>query len=297
LIVWLTGTALFIAAPAHAQNAGVLRVSGSVDGDVAEGERIVVHADLRHNGGYRKIDEIRVSLTSNGVEVEAVSVEPNLNSITMLGVGSKSLVDASPLEGAFFRVSGQSIRLDARGKQLKVTIPITLLSDPPEGSRLEISANAGLASAGPEPVSQPVEHRSAISWAGILLAGAVALFAGAVLGASVGARRRPRSSVYDSVRRRIDDTAGEPAAGETRPVAARASTDDGTAAPPVPPTRKKASARKAPAKKAPAKKAPAKTSAAKKTSAKKPSARRPAAKRAAPPRRRPSGGGRGGSTT
>ncbi|MCA1726221.1 MAG: hypothetical protein LC722_00755 [Actinobacteria bacterium] len=270
LISSLAGILLLAAPAALAQDAGVLTVSGSVDGEVLKGERIVVHVDLNHKGGYRKIDEIRVALVANDIEVESVLIEPPVNSVNIPGAGTKSFLDTQPVEGAFFSVIGDEVRLDARGKRLRMTIPIRMLSDPPEGSRLEVSAKAGLATAGPDALTQPAEHKTARSLAGILLAATVAVFAGAAIGVSVGARRRPGPSVYDSVRRRLDE-----------PAAASDSAKD-----------KSAPARKATAKKATAKKATAKKATAKKSPAKKSPARRSSAAG-----RRPSGPRRGGRTT
>jgi hypothetical protein len=105
-------------------------------------------------------------------------------------------------------VNPAQVSLTARGKQLRMTIPIRMRNDPPPGARLSFEASAvPLAQLGPKALTKPVEGSGGFSWGTLGLAIAVALFAGGFFGNVFASRRRspPRASVYAAVQRRLSE--------------------------------------------------------------------------------------------
>ncbi len=282
---FLVGGLLLSAGAAEAQT-DALKISGEIDGELANGERVVAQLRLTHARGFRRIQRIELSLKTNGVIVETLEIEPALFSVGIRGAVTTSFLDEDELRGAFFGLTPADVEIRSKGKELRLTIPIRFLTDPPPGSRLVAQAlGEGPSRAGPIELGSPAAERSSITWTSVLLAAAVALFAGGVIGATTSAKRKPKTaSVYGAVRDRMDVKPGPDA------VIAPAKVAPAKVAP-----AKVAPARKAPAKKAPAKKAPAKKAPAKKAPAKKAPAKKAPAKKA--PAKKASARGRSGGRT
>src|SRR5205823_7428549 len=111
--------------------------------------------------------------------------------------------------GTFFRVSGQDVSTASSGDRLTLTVRATMLQDAPPGSRIgmvavdDFGGTARLVRA----AEVPARARSGFSWSELVLAAAVALFAGGFLGNLYSTRRQPvaRPSIYATVQRRLDE--------------------------------------------------------------------------------------------
>ena len=280
----LAGLMLF-GGSAEAQT-DALKVTGQVDGELVKGERVDVSLRVSHAGGFRRIQRIELSLDSGGITVETLEIEPALFSIAIQGSHTTSFLDEDELRGAFLGVRPAAVEIRSRGKELRLTLPIRLVADFPAGSRLVVRAlGAGPSRAGPVALGTPASERSSLTVTSLLLAAAVALFAGGIIGAATSKRRPKTESVYGAVKRQIEPKP-EPAPAATPARKAPAKKAPAKKAPAKKAPAKKAPAKKAPAKKAPAKKAPAKKAPAKKAPAKKAPARKRASAKKAAGRRR-----------
>jgi hypothetical protein len=180
---------------------------GTVAGDLAAGNTVVVQLQIRHSGGWQHIDEVDVDLELHGSVIESLQFAPTQSSLAIVGDGAPaSLGQTTKISGAYFTIDPSKVALTARGQDLRVRIPIALRNDPPPGARMTFEASAvPLDSLGPKALTPPVESSSGFSWGALGTAALAALLIGAFVGNVVGVRRRPvqRVNVYGAVQRRL----------------------------------------------------------------------------------------------
>ena len=180
---------------------------GTVEGDLTAGTQLHVDLRVQHAKGWQHIEGINVSLALHGSTLEQLQLFPTQSSLAIVGAGAPASLGQSTLvRGDYFAVNPAQVTLSARGRSIRLAIPIRLRIEPPPGARLEFTASAvPLASLGPKALTPPVESNSGFSWGTLGTAVLAALLLGAVVGNVVGVRRRPqqRVSVYGAVQRRI----------------------------------------------------------------------------------------------
>jgi hypothetical protein len=180
---------------------------GTVEGDLTAGTLLHVDLRLQHAKGWQHIEGIEVSLALHGGTLERLQIFPTQSSLAIVGAGAPaSLGQSTEVRGDYFAVNPAQVSLAARGRSIRLIIPIRLRVEPPTGARLEFSASAvPVASLGPKALTPPVESNSGFSWGTLGLAIAVALFAGGFLGNVFAGRRRPPKgpSVYAAVARKL----------------------------------------------------------------------------------------------
>ena len=194
--------------PAGAQ-AGPLTASGTVVGELKQGQTARVRLVVRHTDGWQQVSDVEVNLVLRGLTLERMVFDPTHVSATIEGqAGPAGFGSPEVLRGTFFSLNAASIGIAAQGDQATITFPLQIVATPPASARLFYSAH-GLDDSvrAPRPLTPPIETDSGFSWGTLAVAAVAALFVGSYLGSTFASRRRPppRPSVYATVQRRLEE--------------------------------------------------------------------------------------------
>jgi hypothetical protein len=183
--------------------------SGQVTGDLSPGKVVTVHISISHPQGWQSVQSVEVALRLRGRTLDEIEFTASELSLSIAGDGGPVVLgQPGTLHGSFFRVDNSKVALQASGKRLGLTMPITLTAAPPPGGRLFYTYSAlGVPAPGFLPITPPVKAKAGFSWGTLGLAVAVALFAGGFVGNMVASNRRRQQgpSVYAAVARRLEE--------------------------------------------------------------------------------------------
>ena len=190
-----------------AATAPELRARGTVSGELEAGSTLMINLLVEHRQGWQHVTELHVNLELRGDVLDQLKFDVAIQALSVVGGGSSvGLGESETLQGSYIEVDASRVTLSAKGRELRVGIPIGVSADPPPGARLTYAASAlPLASTGFKPLTAPVEADEGFSWGTLGLAIAFALFAGGFIGNTFASRRRrpARPSVYGAVQRRL----------------------------------------------------------------------------------------------
>jgi hypothetical protein len=182
--------------------------TGSVTGELRSGEVLLVRIDINDPEGWQGVREVRVELQLRGRPLDQLVIDLAALSIHLVDEGPVvGLGREETLRGSYLRVSTRNVAVRGQGNELRVTLPMGLLAQPPPGARLFYDVSAlGYTSPGPRPLTPPVQEEDAgFSWGTLAAAVALALFAGGFVGNLFSSRRsRQRPSIYATVQRRLE---------------------------------------------------------------------------------------------
>jgi hypothetical protein len=202
-----------LAIPAVAQ-AGPLTASGTVTGELKQGQTSQVRLVVRHTDGWQQVSDVEVDLVLRGLTLERMVFDPTHVSATFEGqAGPAGFGAPEVLRGTFFSVNAASIGIAARGDQATITFPLRVLATPPPGARLVYLAHGFDNSVrAARTLTPPIETDTGFSWGALAVAVVAALFAGSFFGGTFASRRRPppRPSVYVTVQRRLKEEKPRP---------------------------------------------------------------------------------------
>ena len=175
---------------------------------MAAGSLLTVKVQVQHSQGWQHIQVVDVLLELRGNQLDDIQFTPTTSSLQILGgnAGPASLGESGHIRGAYFEIDPSKVALTAQGKNLRMTMPVRMISAPPPGATLAFQATAvPIAQLGPKTLTKPVSSNSGFSWGTLGLAIVVALFAGGFFGNVFAARRKPapRPSIYAAVERRM----------------------------------------------------------------------------------------------
>jgi hypothetical protein len=183
--------------------------SGQVTGDFSPGKVVTVHIAITHPQGWQAVQSVEIALRLRGSTLDEIQFTASELSLSIAGDGGPVVLgQPGTLHGRYFRVDNSKAALQASGKRLGLTMPITLTAAPPPGGRLFYSYSAlGVPAPGFLALTPPVKAKAGFSWGTLGLAVAVALFAGGFVGNLVASNRRRQQgpSVYAAVARRLDE--------------------------------------------------------------------------------------------
>jgi hypothetical protein len=199
--------------PAGAQ-VGPLTASGTVTGDLKQGQTAQVRLVVKHTDGWQQVSDAEVDLVLRGLTLERMVFDPTHVSATIEGqAGPAGFGAPEVLKGTFFSINAANIGIAAQGQQATITFPLRVVATPPPGARLVYLARGldGTVRA-PRPLTPPIESDAGFSWGTLAVAIVAALFAGSFFGGTFASRRRPapRPSVYATVQRRLDEEKPKP---------------------------------------------------------------------------------------
>jgi len=152
-----------------------------------------------------------VSLQWRGQPIDRVVVVPSAFSISIPSTDAGapvSIGEPGLLKGSAFTLDNSKVTVSAKENRYRLTFPLGLTADPPDGSRLVLSASdtSGVAAKDVAMTPPVVPEEKGIPWGTIGLAVAAALFIGAFVGNTFSTRRaRARPNVYATVARRLDE--------------------------------------------------------------------------------------------
>ena len=184
-----------------------LRASGQVTGRLANGKGVVVRISAHDRHGWQAVSDMDVELLLDGYVLDQITLDPPHLSISVAGGSPQAVGLGGAARGPFLEVNAKAVGLSARGDELRVVLPITLVASPPADARLYYAvSDTSLNSVGPSPLGTPAPPGGSFSWGTLIAAVLVALFAGAFVGGLFTSKRRapPRYSIYSSVQRGID---------------------------------------------------------------------------------------------
>jgi hypothetical protein len=201
-IVALCGLLLGAAGAAGAQAEGPA-VRGSVAGDLRRGGEARFTLSGRHPGGWQALRTVAVILELHGAVLEEVVYDVDGTSIE---VGDSRAVagTGNAAGGRFFRVGAFGVEVVTAGDRLRLSFAARVLQAPPPEARFRFLAEDDEGLTDVMTAAAVVEEDGAGLPPGtVVLAVLAALLAGGFFGARVATHRRPRTSVYGTVARRL----------------------------------------------------------------------------------------------
>lgn len=213
ITVWLViGLLLAVTGPAEAQQPRRgPRVSGSVVGELRQGDRVTFTVTAVEPRGYRELNQIRITMLLRDVPLAELTYIEDANSIGIRGGSLLEVGVPGTLEGSFFRFNGLDVRTEASGTKLMVTVPARVLADVPPGADFRFTAVNDSGATGVVVRHLNIEEAGiGFGWGTVLLAVLLALFVGAFVGNLFASRRRvaPKVSVYGTIQRRLNEEPG-----------------------------------------------------------------------------------------
>jgi hypothetical protein len=192
-----------------------LSVRGSVTGVLARGQQITVRVKATHPEGFQSLSEVTIDLELHGVVLEQMEYDAGQQTLR-IGGGSVLAGTGNVAAGEFFSVKGLGLRTTTAGNELTLSFRPSLVEEVPEGARFRFTATDDGGDEATSALKAAVEEEEGgLSLTTVILAIIGALVAGGFIGGQFTASRRPRSSVYSTVARKIDrDRVG--AAGKDR---------------------------------------------------------------------------------
>jgi hypothetical protein len=188
--------------PARAQPAE-LSVRGSVEGALERGGDARFTLTATHPQGWQALHAVSVVLDLHGAVLEEVVYDVDGTSIEV--GGNRAVAGTGNVaEGRFFRVGAFGLQVGTAGDRLRLSFTARVVQAPPAGARFRFIAEDDEGRETTRTVAAAVEEEDGgPSLTGVILAVLAALLAGGFLGARVATHRRPRTSVYGTVARRL----------------------------------------------------------------------------------------------
>jgi hypothetical protein len=202
LLAVVLGAGSALAAPSSK-----VKPTGSVTGELGQGNTVTVRVAIVHPNGWQNVKRVVVAMRLRGRPLDQIVFESQDLSLSIVGDGGPVVLgQAGELHGPFFVVDTSRVALQASKNRLGLIVPIRLAHAPPAGGRLFYTYSAlGAPAPGFLALTPPVKENGGFSWGTLGLAIAVALFAGGFVGNLFSSRRRPaRPSIYGTVQRRIE---------------------------------------------------------------------------------------------
>jgi hypothetical protein len=206
-------TLLVTATPALAQQEQ-LSVRGSVTGELVRGQRVTFRVTTTHPEGFRALKAVTILTDLRGASLEELVYEVDESAVA--SEGGKALVGTgNTITGRFFEVNAIGVRVSTGGNTLRVSLPMTVREDLPQGTRFRFVVEDDFGEEAEVAVRARVEEEEGLSISTVLAAIVLALLAGGFVGSRLAAHRRPAGSIYGTVARRIQEDresrAGRPA--------------------------------------------------------------------------------------
>jgi hypothetical protein len=200
--------ALLLLAPSGAALAqsDELGVRGKVTGSLGRGQRVRFDVTATHPEGWASIASVGAALELRGAALETLMFEPADSKLSS-GTSSVLAGTGDRLDGRFFEVAGTGITITTGGTTMTLRFSARMLAEVPAGARFRFTtvdlqgeeASTSLRAAVPE------EEGGGLSLGTVILAVIAALVAGGFFGGQLASSRKPKSSVYSTVARRITD--------------------------------------------------------------------------------------------
>ncbi len=206
--ILLVVSAVLLACPA----AGIaatkgLAITGGVQGNLTKGSTATLRIHVTEPDGLERLQEIRATLLLRNIPLVVLGYAPAFHAVTVVGGAFVPLGSPQVLSTSFFQLSGRDVTAATTGDRLDLAIRLHLIQDLPAGAQLGFSVSDSLGSASSVTSEALVRAAaSGFSW-GLLLTMVLAVFLlGGFVGSLVASRRlsRPRGSIYDVIRQRIE---------------------------------------------------------------------------------------------
>ncbi len=194
-----------------------LSVRGSVIGTLARGQQVTVRVTATHPEGFQSLSEVAIDLELHGVVLEQLEYDAAQQTLR-IGGGSVLAGTGNVAAGEFFSVKGLGLRTTTAGNELTLSFRASLVEEVPPGARFRFTASDDDGDEATSALKAALEEEdSGLSLVTVILAVLGALVAGGFIGGQFTASRRPRTSVYSTVARKIDrDRVGASAPGKDR---------------------------------------------------------------------------------
>ncbi len=183
-------------------------VSGSVSGGLSEGGHLTVRITAVEPEGWQSLHELEARLVVGGQVAERITfdIEDQLltvgGQIIAVGTGAGG-------SGAYFSAAGSDVIVTTGGARFEFAVKLEVLQDVPSSARFRLEAvdDFGRTASVTRVANAGSTSGGGLSWSSLVLAVALALFAGGFLGNTFASRRRPaaRKSIYSTIQRRIEE--------------------------------------------------------------------------------------------
>jgi len=192
-----------------------LTVTGTVGGDLTKGSTATLRIHVTEPGGLERLEEIRATLLLRNIPIVVLGYSPAFRAITVVGGAYVHLGSPEVLSTSFFQMSGGDLTETIAGDRLDLFIRLHLIHDLPAGTQFgfSVSDSLGDSSSFTTSASVPPPPRG-FSWGFVLTMVLAVFLLGGFVGSLFASRRlnRPRASIYDVIRQRIEqERVGAPA--------------------------------------------------------------------------------------
>lgn len=195
-------------APATAAEPVEVEATGSVSGELRDGEVVLVELDISDPNGWQGVQRVELELQLRGRSLDKLVIDVSRFQLYIVGgEAAVALGRERELRGSFIRVRAENVGLHGQGNDLEISVPLGLIAQPPPGARLFYGLSAlGYRSPGFQALTPPVQEQDrGFSWGTLAAAVAIALFAGGFVGNLFSSRRTRQSpSIYATVQRRLE---------------------------------------------------------------------------------------------
>jgi hypothetical protein len=185
-------------------------LKGSITGSVKAGGHITFSLNVVQPGGWQNLQKLQVILLLHSIILDEIDWDQKGSTVATpstfpVDVGSSALIT-----GTFFKLTGRDVRTTSQGTHLTMTIRAVMVQDAPRGAVFNLGAIddfLGITRI-TRPVQVPEAANGGFSWGALAAAVLGALFLGGFVGNLFSSRRRPAptTSVYATIRRRLDET-------------------------------------------------------------------------------------------
>jgi hypothetical protein len=224
LFVWMiVGWSFFPALTGSFQSPSQApQIEGSVEGRIVPGSRLTIRMTASPAEG-RDIIRTGIELVLREVPLQRIAYHPQDDTIgpadgILIPVGSPGIV-----AGPFLRFVASDVQAERDGESPSLRMEAILVDLPPPGSAFRFTAIDDRGSRGnlirlvePIPAAGPraADRGGGLTWGTVGLVVSAALFAGGFFGYLFASQKRPTPlpSIYDAIRRRLENEAVEQAA-------------------------------------------------------------------------------------
>ena len=192
-----------------------LTVTGTVEGQLAKGSTATLRIHVTEPQGLERLQEIRATLLLRNIPIVVVGYSPAFRAITVVGGAFVPIGSSQVLSTSFFHTSGRDVTETIAGDRLDLGIRLHLTQDLPAGTQFGFSASDSLGASGSFTTDASVpQPPTGFSWSFVLTMVLAVFLLGGFVGSLFASRRlnRPRASIYDVIRQRIEqERTGAPA--------------------------------------------------------------------------------------
>ena len=184
-----------------------LTVKGAVEGDLTKGSTATLRIHVTDPQGLERLQEIRATLLLRNIPIVVVGYSPTFRAITVVGGAFVHLGSPQVLSSSFFHTSGRDVTETIVGDRLDLAIRLHLIQDLPAGTQFGFSASDSLGASGSFTADASVpQPPTGFSWGFVLTLVLAVFLLGGFVGSLFASRRlnRPRASIYDVIRQRIE---------------------------------------------------------------------------------------------